>query len=65
MQGREDGGEGKAKYEKNAYNVHIGQAHFPFEAPCGLHVTEVEVTGRWMSQPTPAPELAVVVTFTG
>lgn len=55
----------RVKYEKNAYNVHTRHVHFPFEAPCGLHVTEVEVTDRWMSQPTPAPELVVVVTFAG
>lgn len=64
MDGRGDE-EGKTRYEKWAYSVHIGQAHFPFEEPCGLHVTEVEVTFCWMSQPPPASELAVVVTPTG
>lgn len=44
MEGARDGKERKAEiYEKGAYNVHIGQAHFPFEGPCGLRVTEVEV----------------------
>lgn len=59
-----DGKEGNAGYEKKkgTHNVHIGQDHFPFEGPCGLRVTEVEVIVRWISQPPPGAELVVAVT---
>lgn len=42
--------------------MHIGQAHFPFEGPCGLRVIEVEVMDPSTSQAPPGAEGVTVVT---
>jgi len=63
-EGRGDDEEGRRKGGGGAYNVHIGQAHFPSEERSGdLPVTEVVgVMVRWISHFTPGPEPVVAVT---